>query len=94
MEDQPADTGRGIVGRLVAMVGRLRHPWILAITGALFLIDLVVPDLIPFIDEILLGLATILLALWRKRKDDSGRVAADRTLPEADAPTTTGESDE
>jgi hypothetical protein len=33
-----------------------------------FLADLVVPDFIPFVDEILLGLATLILASWRDRK--------------------------
>jgi hypothetical protein len=34
----------------------------------LFAIDLVVPDLVPFADELLLGLGTLLLANLRKRK--------------------------
>jgi hypothetical protein len=35
----------------------------------LFLVDLVVPDLVPLADELLLGLGTLLLASWKKRKD-------------------------
>jgi hypothetical protein len=38
------------------------------ITGGLFVLDLIVPDLIPFIDEILLGLATLILARWKDRR--------------------------
>ena len=30
-------------------------------------VDLVVPDLVPFADEILLGLGTLLLANWKDR---------------------------
>ena len=45
---------------------RLRFPWLLALTTALFVIDLAIPDLIPFVDEILLGLAALLLASFRK----------------------------
>ena len=44
----------------------LRFPQLLLITALLFLMDLVIPDLIPFVDEILLGLLTLLLANWKK----------------------------
>ena len=37
--------------------------------GALFLLDLAVPDFIPFADEILLGLGTLLLSRWKKKPD-------------------------
>lgn len=41
---------------------RLR-PWQLAlITAGLFVIDVIVPDPIPFIDELILGLVTLLLS--------------------------------
>jgi hypothetical protein len=43
------------------IAGRLKFPQLFAFTAALFLLDLVIPDLIPFVDEILLGLATLLL---------------------------------
>jgi hypothetical protein len=33
-----------------------------------FLLDLFVPDAIPFVDEVMLGLATLLLGSWRKRR--------------------------
>ncbi len=47
---------------------KLRYPTLFKITGALFLLTLVIPDPIPFIDEILLGLGTLLLANWKNRK--------------------------
>lgn len=46
---------------------RLRYPTLFKVTAALFLLTLVVPDPIPFVDEILLGLATLLLANWKGR---------------------------
>ncbi len=46
---------------------RLKHPQLFKWICALFLIDLIIPDLIPFVDEILLGLATLFLASWKKR---------------------------
>ena len=48
--------------------GRLSYPKLFAITGALFLVNLVIPDPFPFVDELLLGLGTLLLAN-RKRRD-------------------------
>jgi len=47
---------------------RLRYPTLFKITALLFLVDLVVPDVVPFADEILLGLGTLLLANWKDRK--------------------------
>lgn len=46
---------------------RLRYPRLLALTGALFVVDLFVPDVIPLADEILLGLGTLLLSRLRTR---------------------------
>lgn len=57
-----------ITRHLVGFAGRLRFPQLFAITAGLFVLDLVIPDPVPFLDEIVLGLATLLLANWRKRK--------------------------
>ncbi|RPE81790.1 DUF6116 family protein [Vulcaniibacterium tengchongense] len=53
---------------LLGFLGRLSFPRLFLLTGLLFLVDLVVPDLIPFADELLLGLGTLVLANWKKRK--------------------------
>ncbi len=61
--------------------GRLRFPYLFLAAAGLFVVDALVPDLIPFIDEILLGLGTLLLANFKNRKlspsapieGDSGR---------------------
>ena len=47
---------------------RLRYPKLLALTGALFVVDLFVPDVIPLADEILLGLGTLVLTRLRTRR--------------------------
>jgi len=47
---------------------KLRFPVLLFITGGLFVLNLFIPDFIPFVDEILLGLVTVVLANLRKRK--------------------------
>jgi len=43
------------------------------LTAGLFLLDLVIPDVIPMADELLLGLAATFLASWRKRAGPQGR---------------------
>jgi hypothetical protein len=46
---------------------RLKFPQAFGVFLALFLLDLVLPDLVPFVDEILLGLGATLFGLWRER---------------------------
>lgn len=48
----------------------LRFRQLFFIAGGLFLLDMLVPDLIPFADEILLGLLTLLFGAWKKRAPD------------------------
>jgi hypothetical protein len=59
-----------VLGPLLAYAGRLRFPQLFLVTAGLFLIDLLLPDAIPFVDEILLGLATLLLATLKSRRSD------------------------
>jgi hypothetical protein len=47
---------------------KLRYPALFKLTAVLFLVTLVIPDPIPLVDEILLGLGTLLLANWKNRK--------------------------
>lgn len=49
---------------------KLRFPQLFWLMAALFAADVVVPDFIPLVDEILLGLGTLLLANLKRRKDD------------------------
>ena len=49
---------------------RLRFPTLFLLTGAVFLADLVIPDMIPLGDEVLLGLGTMLLASLKKRPSE------------------------
>ena len=53
---------RAIKSRLIQYVAKLRYPKLLALTVGLFVLDLLVPDLIPWADEILLGLFSLLIA--------------------------------
>lgn len=54
------------MGPLLAWLGRLSYPRLFMVTAGLFLLTLVVPDPLPLVDELLLGLGTLLLA-GRKR---------------------------
>jgi hypothetical protein len=46
---------------------RLKFPQLFAVILVLFVFDLFVPDFIPFVDEILLGLAAALFGMWREK---------------------------
>jgi len=48
---------------------RLRYPTLFKITATLFVLDLLLPDPLPFADELLFGLGTLLLANWKQRKE-------------------------
>lgn len=56
---------------LVAWLSRLSYPRIFMVTAVLFGVNLLIPDPLPFIDEIVLGLATVVLAK-RKRAPKPG----------------------
>ena len=52
----------------LAWARKLRHPALFKLTALAFAISVLVPDMIPLIDEIVLGLGTLLLASWKSRK--------------------------
>jgi hypothetical protein len=66
-----------IRGRLLRYASRLRFPKLLAITAGLFILDLLVPDMVPFVDEILLGLISLLLGSLKKRDGGDSRPPED-----------------
>jgi len=57
----------------MAFANGLRFKELFLLILALFLLDLVIPDMIPMIDEIILGLLTILLASWKKENHRRNR---------------------
>jgi len=71
-----------LLGWLAGYAAGLRFPVLLAIVGGLFLLDLFIPDLIPFADEVLLGLVTVLLASLRKRKGKETKTIDVKPLPD------------
>lgn len=56
-----------LIGPLLQFAARLRFKWLFLATLALFLLTLVFPDPFPFADEVLFGLATLVLSQWKKR---------------------------
>ena len=73
---------------LAALVERLipgiRFPWLLVILAGLLAVDLVVPDPIPLLDEVVLAVLTFLAASWRRRNGDPSRPVQDVTPPDED----------
>ncbi|MBB5016235.1 DUF6116 family protein [Rehaibacterium terrae] len=57
---------------LLRFARRLRFPTLFFVTATLFVVNLFIPDPIPLIDELLLGLATLLLGSLRRRKRPPG----------------------
>ena len=53
--------------KIVNWLENLRFPFLLLIAAALFLVDLVVPDVLPFVDEALLAILTVTLARIRRK---------------------------
>lgn len=66
-----------LLAPVIAFARRLRYPTLFKITAALFALTLLVPDPLPFIDELLLGLGTLLLATWKDRGKGDEREALD-----------------
>lgn len=56
----------GLLGRYGAS---LRFPVIFFATACLFALDMVLPDPVPFLDELILGLMTAMLASWKRPAD-------------------------
>ena len=51
------------------LLPRMRYPYLFLVLGLLFLIDLVLPDPIPLIDEVLLAVLTFLAATFTTRRN-------------------------
>jgi hypothetical protein len=55
-----------LLAPLLRWLGKLSHPRLFLVIGALFLVDLAIPNFVPW-DDLLLGLGTLMLANWKKR---------------------------
>lgn len=57
-----------LLAPILRWLGRLRHPQLFLLAGAVFLADLVLPDVLPFVDEILLATLTLWLGGRRRQR--------------------------
>ena len=60
-------TNAALRGGWQGFVAQLKSWQLLALVAALFVLDLFLPDPIPFVDELLLGLLTLFLVRWKQR---------------------------
>jgi len=59
----------GAAGVVLRWASGLRFPVMFILTAILFVVNLFIPDVIPFVDEILMGLVALLFANLRKRPE-------------------------
>jgi len=62
--------GSGTLPVWLRLISRFSSRQLVWVAAALFVLDLIVPDPIPLIDEVLLGLLTALLSRQRWRRGD------------------------
>jgi hypothetical protein len=60
-----------IISAILSFADGLKFRQLFLLIGSLFLLDLLIPDFIPFADELLLGLLTLLLSAWKKDRQDA-----------------------
>lgn len=62
---------RLLLAPLLNYARKLKYPALFKLVAGLFVLSLVIPDPIPLLDELLLGLGTLLLARLKSRDDDA-----------------------
>ena len=75
------DTKRA--GAIRRFASRMRFPQLFVLTFVLFVVDVIVPDALPFADEIILGLMSAMFALWRdgRKVVNAPEAAAEQPTP-------------
>ncbi|WP_132999507.1 DUF6116 family protein [Luteimonas arsenica] len=58
-----------ILAPVLRWLGRLSYPKLFVLAAGLFVLNLFVPDPLPFVDELLLGIGALMISR-RKRKPD------------------------
>lgn len=71
-----------LVALLTAFLVRLRFPYLFAISLGLFALNVIVPDPIPFLDEVMLGLLAAFLASLQGKGGPEG--GSRSRIPSAD----------
>lgn len=55
---------------LLRWLAQLRYPKLFLVIAGLFVVDLAIPNFVPW-DDILLGLGTLMLARWKDRSGET-----------------------
>jgi hypothetical protein len=71
---------------------RLRYPYLFVVLGSLLLIDLIVPDPVPLVDELILAVLTLLTATLTTRPAATPEAATPDEDPERSLPSGNGEA--
>ncbi len=72
-----------LIAGILRFASGLKFRQLFLVTAALFLLNLVIPDPIPFFDELILGLLALLFASW-KRSDVQKSAPADPSVIEGE----------
>lgn len=77
---------RALITLFLAFANQLKFKNLFLIVIGLFTLDLFIPDLIPFIDEVILGLLAIILANWKseRKQEQEGNLIEGEIVDEED----------
>jgi hypothetical protein len=56
-----------LIAPILGFLSRLSFPRLFVLAATIWALDMAIPDVVPFIDELLLGIGTLLLASLRKK---------------------------
>jgi len=70
-----------LVSAFLRFAAGLRFRQLFFLFAGLFLLNLLVPDVIPLLDEILLGLLALLFGSWKKRHDTDTNTETTESAP-------------
>lgn len=61
-----------VLAPVLRWLGRLSYPKLFMVAAALFVANLFVPDPLPFVDELLLGIGALMISRRKRRPDGAG----------------------
>ncbi len=65
----------GFSGIVLRWANGLRFPYLFLLTAGLFVANVFIPDVVPFADELIMGLVAMLLAGLKKKKSPQSLVS-------------------
>lgn len=82
----PVMDPKSLITIFLGFANQLKFRNLFLLILGLFIIDLLIPDFIPLIDEIILGLLAIILANWKKEKsgEKQGELIEGETIENGD----------